>query len=274
MKKKCFFYVSLFSLTFFSACSSSEDGSPSGDGNGKVQFYLSQDATFPKEKLNGETSANPYDDIRNYTVELRDQSGTVILQELYGEMHETSSMKVGNYTVKAYYGQNVDAGFDKLYVEGTSTFSIQKDVTEEVTFACVPANAKIKVVYTDDFFNHFSDCTLEFKTPHLAEPFKMTKADKDRLLFLKANTNEDLKIAFVLKNKKGELITDSGFGEQTIKLSARDFWTITIKPQVPDTEEGAIKGIKVSIDTELKDQDVNIDIPDEMLPGEDTEVSN
>lgn len=274
MKKKCFYYVSLFSLFLFSACSSSEDGSPSGEGNGKVQFYLSQDATFPKEKLSGETTAQPYEDIKNYTVELVDGSGATVLKERYGDIELASSFKAGQYSVKAYYGENLPAAYNSLYVAGGTNFTIVKDETANVSFVCKPANAKVKVVYEDGFFDYFSDCTLEFTTPYTTSPFQMTKADSDKALFLKAGENEDLKIAFILKNKKGELVTIPGFGVQTLKLSARDFLTITIKPQVPDIEQGTIKGITVSIDTELGEEDVNIDIPNEMLPGEDTEVTN
>lgn len=56
--------------------------------------------------------------------------------------------------------------------------------------------------------------------------------------------------------------------KQIKKVKPRDFLTITVKPKLIDVAGGAITGITVTINSQTNDEDIDITIPDEMLPNE------
>lgn len=93
--------------------------------------------------------------------------------------------------------------------------------------------------------------------------------------FFKADAaGETLTLTFDLKDKQGVTVSPENFGEQVVSIKPRDFLTITIKPKMIDVEGGKIDGITVTIDDSVTIQEYPIEIPDEFLPGEDTEVGN
>lgn len=238
---------------------------------------LHSDVTFSKSGKT-ETRAldlTPYKDVRNYTVELKDASGNVIQSKRYGEMELTQEIEPGSYTFRAFYGENVNAAYDKLYVEGSQTFSIEEDNTKSISFTCIPANVKVKIKYSEDFFSYFSDCTVGLQTKHLTSPFKIKKSEIDKDLFMKADaSDEKLNITFELKDKEGKEIIPEGFGAQEVQIEPRDFLTITVKPKLIEIEGGIISGIQIVIDDAVKEEIIDIILPDDLIPGEDTEVNN
>lgn len=266
MKKKCLFYFSLCSLLFFSACSSSDEHMIDEGGSGEIQFNLSSNVSYPSSPAGtGSRTLDDAQDINNYTVELSNASGTKVFSKLYKDMTPSMNVDAGAYLVRAFWGEDVPAGYDKLYVEGSMPFALGKGERKDVKFTCVPANAKVKVVYSSDFSQYYSDCTIGFKTPHLLSPFLMPKSDSNKSLYLKAGNEDDLTLTFSLKDKNGATIVPKGFGEQKLTVSARDFLTITVKPKVTEVEAGKIKGITVTIDTSVDSEVIEITIPDDFL---------
>lgn len=274
MKKNFIWCVIFASLLSFTACESEENTSSSEKG--KVMVDLASDVSYPvKGSKTRALDLAPYADVNNYTVQILNESGNVIQSELYREMDLVQDITPGTYTVKAFYGENVSGGYDKLYVEGSQLFTVNKGDTKKVTFVCTPANAKVKIAYSEDFFNFYSDCTVGLKTKHLTSPFEMAKADKDKDLYLKTDApDETLTITFDLKDLKGISVTPENFGVQTVQVKPRDFLTITIKPKLIDIEGGKITGITVTVDNGLTEENIDVIIPDEFLPGDDTEVNN
>lgn len=263
MKKKCLFYFSLCSLLLFSACNGNDEQMIDEGGSGEVQFNLSSNVTYPSST--GTRGLDEAQNINNYTVELSDAKGNKLFSKLHKDLEPSMKIDAGAYLVRAFWGEDVPAGYDKLYVEGSIPFALGKGERKDVKFTCVPANAKIKVVYSSDFSQYYSDCTIGFKTPHLLSPFLMPKSESNKSLYLKAGNEDDLTLTFELKDKNGATIVPKGFGEQKMTLSARDFLTITIKPKVTEVEAGKIKGITVTIDTSVNTEEIDITIPDEFL---------
>lgn len=274
MKKGFILCLTLCSSMFFAACESNEGDSFSGKG--KMMVNLSSDVSFPTSK-GSKTRAldlNPYKEVANYTVELKDASGNIIQSKLYSEMELMQEVAPGTYTIRAFYGDNVNAGYDKLYMEGAQTFTVVKGDNKTVSFACTPANVKVNLKYSDDFFTYYSDCTVGLKTQYLADAFKMTKNDIDKELYLKAGTNETLSLTFELKDKNGITVTPADFGAQTVTINPRNFLTITVKPKLVNIDGGQINGITVTIDNGVTEENVDVTLPDDFMPGEDTTVTN
>ncbi len=83
---------------------------------------------------------------------VKDADGASLYNGLYKDMPLSIDLTAGKgYTVKAFYGENVNAGFDKLYVEGSQEFTVSEGEQKNVILYCKPANVKVSVVYTEDF---------------------------------------------------------------------------------------------------------------------------
>lgn len=262
-------FVCTLGMMLLAACHSESDFS--GEGTAKVSLDLVADPSFTKTKA---IDVSAYQDVNNYTVELS-KDGTVLESVKYGDMELTKELEPGSYAIRAYYGENVPAGYDKLYVEGSQTFNLVKGDNREVKFTCVPANVKVNIKFEDNFFEFYSDCKVNLNTRYLSAPFVMAKEDAGKDAFFKADASgETLTLTFDLKDKQGVTVSPENFGSQTVSIKPRDFLTITIKPKMIDVEGGKIDGITVTVDDSVTIQELPIEIPDEFLPGGNTEVGN
>lgn len=236
-----------------------------------LSLDLKADSSFAKTRA---VNTSAYQDVNNYTVEVS-KDGTVVQRVLYGAMKLEQELVPGNYAIRAFYGENVAVGFDQLYVEGSTAFTLNKGENRQVNFTCTPANVKVNLRYSEDFFRFYSDCTVKLSTKHLNAPFVMAKADAAKDAFFRADAaGEVLTIAFELKDMQGVIVTPQNFGAQTVTIRPRDFLTVTIRPKLVDIDGGKINGITVTIDGSVTSQDIPITIPDGYLPGSDTEVGN
>lgn len=261
-------FVLVLGIVFLSACHS--EGDIAGEGKAKFSLNLFTNPSFTKTKA---INTSEYLDVNNYTVELS-KDGNVLESVKYGDMELTKELEPGSYSIRAYYGENVAAGYDKLYVEGSQSFNLVKGDNHEVKFTCVPANVKVNIKFEDNFFEFYSDCKVNLKTQYLSSPFVMTKDDVDKDAFFKAGQKEEMTVTFDLKDLQGVTVSPEGFGSQKINVNPRDFLTITIKPKLIDVDGGKIDGITVTVDDGVTSQEIPVVIPDEFLPGEDTEVGN
>ncbi len=274
MKKNVVWYAAFVLLLGLVACGKEEQ--IASQERGKVMVDLVSDPSFPVKGPVGRAVDLPsYANVNNYTVEIVDGNGTVIQSKLYSEMDLVQEVVPGTYTIKAFYGENLPAAYEKMYVAGEQLFTVAKGDTKKVSFVCKPANTKVKIDYSDDFFNFYSDCTVGLKTKHINTPFLMAKGDRYKELFLKSDAaGEMLTLTFDLKDLKGVSVTPDNFGAQTVTIKPRDFLTISIKPKLIDVDGGKITGITVTVDNGVTEEMIDVLIPDNFLPGEDTEVNN
>lgn len=262
-------YVMAFGIMLMAACHSESD--ISDEEKGTFSLDISADSSFARTKA---VDQSAYLNVDNYTVELS-KNGTVVETFKFGDMELEKKLEPGNYSIRAFYGENVPVGYDKLYVEGSADFNLVKGDNRMVQLACIPANVKVKIKFEDNFFDYYSECKVNLKTKYLNEPFVMSQEDVGKDAFFKADVSgEPLTITFGLKDKQGVSVSPKDFGAQTITINPRDFLTITIKPKLINIEGGKIEGITVTIDGSVTTEDIPVLLPDEFLPGEDTEVGN
>ena len=172
------------------------------------------------------------------------------------------------YTVKAFYGENVHAGFAKLYVEGSQEFTVSEGEQKNVILYCKPANVKVSVIYTEDFLKYYSDCTVSLSTSHLTAPFEVNmKKDSGKDAYLKANADGE-KVSITVggfRDKEGnEVVMEALVAEK--KVAPKTHLTITVDPEVITISTGTAS-LDVTVDTGTEDKDVNIEIPEEYWPG-------
>ncbi len=81
-------------------------------------------------------------------------------------------LQIGNYTVKARNGENLNAAFDSPYYEGiSSSFRIKPNTTQTVKITCSLKNTVFSVEFPDDF-SQFSDYEVA-----------VTNGEGDKLIF-------------------------------------------------------------------------------------------
>lgn len=264
MKKNCFLNIicSLGLLIFMGSCSNDE-GKDAIAGQGSIMVDLSTNLSYSRA-----IDESAYKNVDNYKVSLYKGDEPVYTDKLYSELELEQKVDFGvSYTLTAYYGEDVAAGYDKLYVKGSQTFSVAQGDKKTVSITCKPANAKLTLVYkgnddTDSFEDYFQDCAVTIKTDYMDEAFTMSKADAGKELYLKTgDKGTNATFSFTLTDKNGEQVTVDGFqAEKKIEIKPCCFYTFTIKPDQVGIEGGKF-ALTVTVDDGVKEEEITVDIP-------------
>ena len=143
MKMKNYLKVlsSVVLLAFLGSCSS-EDGKESVSGQGSIMVDLSTNLSYSSRSID----ESAYLNVNNYKVSLYKGEEPVYTDKLYGDLELEQSVDFGvPYTLTAYYGEDVAAGYDKLYVKGSESFTVSQGDKKTISIVCKPANARIIV---------------------------------------------------------------------------------------------------------------------------------
>lgn len=271
MKIKGYLKVSLLlvSLAFLGSCRSEKEQEGFSE-TGSVMIDLSSELSYQSRAID----QSAYLNTNNYKVSLYKGEEAVYVDKLYGEASVEQKVDFGvPYTVTAYYGEDVAAGYDKLYVKGSQTFTVSQGDRKTVTVLCKPANAKMSVVYkgkddTDSFDNYFQDCQVSVKTEYMTDAFTMGKADEGKELYLKTgDKGTKATLTFALTDKEGEPVTVDGFAStKEIDLQPCYSYTLTIQPTGTNVAGGKF-GLTVTVDNGVTEEDVTVNIPGEYIPS-------
>lgn len=257
MRKQKLIFIGLSCLaTMLGACSSEEEGRLTG-GTATLALKVQTETSFQTKALNEEE----YKNIDNYTVEL--YSGDELYQKWdpTQEKHPSSlSVPAGTYYIKAYYGEDVAASTDKMYVEGTGNpVTVEANGEQTLSVVCKPTCAKVTVNFSAEMANYFNDYSVVFKTVALGSgSFPWTKTNTNPV-YLKVHENEMITADITLVKTSGEqtIVT------KTYTLSPNKGLNIHVAPVVQDTT-GNI-GITIEIDTSTNDHDVDIEVPHDWI---------
>lgn len=123
MKMKNYLKVlsSVMLLAFLGSCSG-EEGKESVSGQGSIMVDLSTNLSYSRA-----VDESAYRNVNNYKVSLYKGEEPVYTDQLYGDLDVEQKVDFGvSYTLTAYYGEDVAAGYDKLYVKGSQTFTVSQ----------------------------------------------------------------------------------------------------------------------------------------------------
>lgn len=160
MKMKNYLKIlsSVVLLAFLGSCSN-EEGKESVSGQGSIMVDLSTDLSYSRS-----VDKSAYQNVNNYKVSLYKGEEPVYTDRLYEDLELEQSVDFGvPYTLTAYYGEDVAAGYDKLYVKGSETFTVSQGDKKTISIVCKPANARMIVVYDGKFEDYFQNCTVSIK---------------------------------------------------------------------------------------------------------------
>lgn len=164
-------YIILFCLPFLFSCEmkkdllgggkDSEDEKPSYENIGLLNLKLKpeKEAAVPGTKVDDESlesELNPED----FRVAILDSTGlTVAEYESYADMEDDGKLLLpaGKYSIKASYGNNLNAGFNSPYYTGDTSCVVSEKEVVNLVAECRLGNKKVQFVCTDDFLSQFTD---------------------------------------------------------------------------------------------------------------------
>ena len=251
---------SIVLLAFIGSCSS-EDGKEGVSGQGSIMVDLSTNLSYSRA-----VDESAYLNVKNYKVSLYKGEDPVYTDKLYEDFGVS-------YTLTAYYGEDVAAGYDKLYVKGSESFTVSQGDKKTVSIVCKPANARITLVYkgnddNDAFEDYFQDCTVTVKTDYMDEAWTMNKSNEGQQLYLKTgDEGTNATLSFSLIDKNGEPVSVDGFDtSKVIDLKPCYSYTLTIKPNKTDIAGGKL-GLTITVDDGVTEEDVTVNIPGDYIPN-------
>lgn len=245
-------------LPFFFSCSSERD--EGSEGNGTLRVQVSANA----EVLVG-TNTRVNDGIEQEVPDVNDFSFSIFKGEtLRGEWatlaefladDELTLRSGNNYVAKASYGDVNNEGFELPYYEGNQPFVITRGQTTTVEVTCYLANAKLSIVYTDEFKDYFSEYTAEVTTS-LGNTVNYV-SDETRYAYFKPG---EVQVRVKVKKKEGysqEVTLKVG---EDYALEARHAYILTL-----DLDAGT-PSINISFSDYIPNQEpVTIIVSDEAL---------
>lgn len=254
------------------SCSSEDEAVTQGaSGQASIMIDLSSDLSYSRA-----IDESEYMNTQNYKVTLSSEKGDVFKDALYSSLDMEYKIDFNTpYTLTAYYGEDVAYGYDKLYVKGSTTFSIPQGDRKTITVNCTPANAKLILKYeglstSDTFEEYFQDCQVSIKTQYMEQAFTMAKADEGKELYLKTgDTGTEVTLSFTITDLDGETATiekEDFETTKTITLKPGVAYTLTIKPNQIDVDGGKL-GMDITVDDSVTDEDVTITVPGDFMPG-------
>ena len=266
MKKYAWAFASALTLMHLCGCSNEQGTDVAGQG-GTIMINLAADLSYTRA-----IDESTYSDVNNYRVSLYKGETAIFQNQLYSDLELTQEVDFGEtYTLTAFYGEDVAAGYDKLYVKGSETFSVAQGDTRMITLVCRPANAKFRVAYegadaNDSFEDYFQDCAVSIQTTFMDAPVTLTKADKDKELYLKTgDTGTTANLTLALTDRDGDPVQVSGFETgKSIKLKPGVAYTLTIKPHKVDVEGGQFD-LEITVDDGVTEEDITVTIPGDYI---------
>lgn len=258
LKKKVILIYSLLSLIFVSC--SKEDATRSGEMG---TFTMSLNATSEVIGLNdksradqetGKEEALVLPDVNDFSVSISSLGEQVCGWSSYKDMSEEEmpELRVGTYQVKAWYGDVSKEGFELPYFEGNQEFVIKKNETTPVEVTCYLGNAQVKVNYTDEFKNYFSDYSAVMATS-LGNEVEYVKDETRAAYFSPGELTAKVKV------KKSGQSTENVYQVKVFEAKARHIYLLTL-----DVEAGSAT-MTVSFSDDVAGEEVRFDVSDAAL---------
>lgn len=224
--------IVVLSFPFFihlTACSNDDEASKRGKGgSGFVSLDLRTDTAYAETK-----AASDPKNVNDYKVQIM-QGADVVTSFRFGDKPEKLTLDVGDYVAKATWGTLVPAGFDSLYMEGSTNFSIKEELTTNIKITSTPANAKVLVKYADSLKLAYSDYSISMSTSHTGNaPLVYGKNETRPAYFIANQSGESLNLDLFFKAGS----KDYNY-KNSVKIKPRDFVTLSVKlgQEAPDTK--------------------------------------
>ena len=156
MDKKYTTIFTLFAAICFSlsGCSKDNDNAATTTGKGTLSIRLAADNSTQDVTTRTEETLP---EVGDFKVSILKGNEVQYSWEKFSQYPDEALFPIGQYTLKASYGQLHNEGFNMPYFVGTKDFSIEDDKETDVEVTCYLANVKVSMTYTEAFKKYFSD---------------------------------------------------------------------------------------------------------------------
>lgn len=249
--------VLLFLLLLVFSCEKNDFDS----AQGTIILNLSTDTSIPVVTY---ATDIPGSDVNEYAVNIYKDERLYASFDKFSDIPENGKIRlaVGNYTFKAFYGEDVAAAFDSPYYEGVEEFSINGvNEISTVDVLCRLANVKLTINFSDGFKEAFKDYVsyrVDAYTENTKFPLQFS-ATENRSGYLKV---APIYLRVVLEKADG---TVYDYGLKPIEnVKARDHYIVMMKAKGSSFEEPTAS-INLEIHNETTGVEETVEIPFDML---------
>mgnify|MGYP004517695879 FL=1 len=264
MRHRFVLFCSFVSMLLFASCSKDDAGSVAEpNGSGTISLSVAADANFKSSRA---VSESDYKNADNYTVKIM-QGEEEIASFLYKDKASSYKLDNGNYTLKAYYGEEFPASRDKFYVVGTKEFTVDgNDVNVKVD--CEPTCGKLVVNFDTKMSEFFSNYYVTYETKALTAAGTECRWAKDDTepWYVKLDAAGEVVKATVhytvkSSNKEGTQVLTYKTTDGVEKMMPNKSWTLNISPK----DNNGSLSITITIDENTNDRPIKIVVPTDWL---------
>jgi len=214
-------------------------------------------------------------DVNDFTVEIVKAGETEpTLSYTYSKLPEILTLPIGEYSARAYYGENPAAAFDAPYFYGaTEAFNIEADkITADIDpIVCKLSNVKVTVI--------FAESLASVMSPDSKVTVSVGKAGSEggSLMFANGETRKGYFAYVEGSNTLGAVFEGEVEGAPTVETKAYDnvapgnHYRLTFSLRsAGEGDPGSINGsIKVDATVEVVDINTDVDAPEEEVIEDD-----
>lgn len=264
MRHRFVLFCSFVSMLLFASCSKDDATNVAEpNGSGTISLSVAADAGFKSSRAVNESEYTKTD---NYTVKIL-QGEEELASFLYKDKAASYKLDNGNYTLKAFYGEELPASRDKFYVVGTKEFTVSgNDVAVNVD--CEPTCGKLIVNFDSKMADFFSDYYVTYETKALtvaSQTCKWAKDDKEPWYVKLDAAGEAVKatVHYTVKDsdKERTQVLTYKTNDGGDKMLPNKSWTLNISPK----DNNGSLSITITIDENTNDKPIEIVVPTDWL---------
>lgn len=256
IRKTCGFLAATL-LLGFASCSDDNPWTGVESGKGAIRLSLKADgnvmSAIPQTRAE-EGNLFMLPEMKDFRIHLMKPNGETQLHCYHDEFLREESFPTGVYTLKCYYGDINEEGFELPYFEGEEEVTVLENKTTEVSIDAKVANSLVSLNYTDGFRNYMKSWSSTVHSE--GHSYVEIPAEETRPAFLHPG---QVNVAVTFENPQGKKLT----------LSPADFpaepghhYKVTL--DVNDGDNG-VAVFSVIFDDGLTQEDVNIDLTEELF---------
>lgn len=180
-------------LLLAASCSKQENGTPSGDGYGRIRLHGTADVSIATRAEIDVTTLGvtvPQPSELALTIHSDDPEVNSVWENADAFNAADTLFKAGVYTATLTYGDPEAEGENKPYYSGTEQFDLTAGTTAEVTVTARIANSMAEIRTTEAFDRYFHDATFTLRTG-AGNEFRFTPGAEpaDSPVFVQAGTS-------------------------------------------------------------------------------------
>lgn len=133
-------------------------------GYGTMNIRLSADPSMIEMGNSPATRAGNVPDVSAFALSLSDEKAEVKRWDSYADFKDEEKIAIGNYTLKAYYGDEKQEGFDAPYYEGNTGIQILENQNTSAEITCYIANVQLTVICSEAVLTYFSTFDMQVRS--------------------------------------------------------------------------------------------------------------